>query len=158
MEGKPAYPIDIEAIERGRVFEEAEIVSLVGLKPGHPDFNHRVAHLQRWLRRQLAKAGRPLSVRHIKRTGCLAVLRNLEASTYTNTRCGQKLASFERFVNEMRAVDPSGFSSDDRHRHERSVAYRGAQLLHAKLAGRQAIARKNYERNTPGLIRLPATG
>lgn len=156
MEPTPKFALDVRSIEKGDVLNESDIVGLIGLRPGHPSFQHQVASLQDWIRSELARIGNRCAVRYTKKTGSIEVLRDREASTHCNKRIRQTLSSASRYLRELKAVDPSSFSFDERRQHERAILIRSEQLEAARRAGKQAVGRLNYQRNTPGRLCLPA--
>ena len=150
------WPFPVASLGKGDVLDEKTLVTLVGLRPGHPMFLPGVLQVRDEIDRQLRAEGKDWAFKVEGNT--LLILSDADAAPYLSHRQRSHRAGMRRCHRKQCEVDTSGFGEDARREHARSLTINGAYLAAAEAANRRAVGLANYERNTPGRLVLPGAG
>lgn len=147
------WPIDPSTLRKGDVIGEKELTAMVGLRPGHPAFDHGVLQVRNEIDRQLRDLGRTWTFEREGNT--LLVLSDADATLYLERRARSARALLRRSLRQLNGVDQANLTRQQRIDHERRAMLVGAYVAAGDEAQRHAIGKISYhQRNTPGLLAI----
>lgn len=145
------YPLDFDALHKGSVISEEQLNSIFGFTMKHDQARWQLRRLALAgvIKNRLAESGEFVRVKCSK--GTIRLLEDLEASYDASAARKQAIDRALRCQFDLVAVEASGFSDEEKKRHDRELN-NGAKMVLA-LSG--AGVRKARELTQPVRKELP---